>query len=490
METSSAATFALIPLICAAGAIAAAALQKMSHWVSTVVVGFCAALGLYEILMVYPGTAVFEWEALPWLPAAGKLGFRVDPLSSLMLFVVLVVGFLVVLFSNGYLNAGNRDHPTRSGQSRYYFWLLLFIAAMSGVVISSNLLQLFIFWEITTLCSWALISFYDTPKSLRAGYKALLMTHIGGLFLMTGIVMLYVRTHSFDFAAINQLDGRPLTIFFLLALMGGWAKAAQGPFYTWLPDAMEAPTPISAYLHAAAMVKAGIYLIARLVLSCDEATRTALVASGIGTIMLIVAMATMFMALYLFFFQDELKKLLALSTITHLSYMLAGCAIALWGSWDAFQGGVLHLAAHAAGKGLLFLAVGALAYFSGSKRISELSGAGAKLPLVAVAFFVGAFTVTGVPPFGGFFSKLMIIGGAFSMGGFGPWLGVLLLLESVIAFAWFLWIGQKVFFGKLSPAAATIGTSSAPMGTALIALIILCAAITLVALPMVHRLHP
>ncbi len=489
METSSAATFALIPLICVIGAIAAAALQKISHWVSTAVVGFCAVLGLYEISALYPGTAVFEWQALPWLPA-GRLGFRVDPLSSIMLIVVLVIGFFVVLFSKGYLNAGNRDHPTRTGQGRYYFWLLLFIAAMSGVVIASNLLQLFIFWEITTLCSWALISFYDTPKSLRAGYKALLMTHIGGLFLMTGIVLLYVRTHSFDFTALNQLEGKPLTIFFLLALMGGWAKAAQGPFYTWLPDAMEAPTPISAYLHAAAMVKAGIYLIARLVLSCSEATRAGLVASGVGTVMIVVAMATLFMALYLFFFQDELKKLLALSTITHLAYMLAGCAIALWGSWAAFQGAVLHLAAHAAGKGLLFLSVGALAYFSGSKRISELSGAGSKLPLVAVGFFVGAFTVTGVPPFAGFFSKLMIIGGAFSMGGFGPWLGVLLLIESVIAFAWFLWIGQKVFFGKLSPAAAAIGTSSGSMWTTLVALIILCFAITLVALPMVHQLQP
>ena len=219
-------------------------------------------------------------------------------------------------------------------------------------------------------------------------------------------------------------------------------------------------------------------------------TRSVLAQHGVPTLMAVVALATLFMGVYLFFFQDELKKLLALSTITHLSYMLTGSALGLWGAWSGFQGGVLHIAAHAAGKALLFLSVGALAFFSGSKRISELSGVAVKLPLVAIGFFVGAFTVTGLPPFGGFFSKLLIIGGAFSMGGFGAWLGALLLIESVIAFAWFLWVGQKVFFGRLSPVAATIGTSSTPMGIALTVLIILCLVVTLIGMPMVQQLQP
>ncbi len=478
----------LLPLITAAGAILAGLIPRGARWAATAVSGVVLLLGAMAVALGFPKTLTVVWNALPWLPTPGMIGARIDPLASVMLLVVLVIGFLVVLFSAGYVNQKNHDHPTRGGQNRYYFWLLLFIAAMIGVVIAPNFLQLFIFWEITTLCSWALISFYDTPKSLFAGYKALLMTHIGGLFLLTGIVLLYVRTHSFDFSALNGLPPHALSAFFLLTLIGGLAKAAQGPFYTWLPDAMEAPTPVSAYLHAAAMVKAGVYLVARVVLSADEPARAVLANSGMAAIMAAVAMATIAMAVYLFFFQDDLKRLLALSTITHLAYILVGCALGIWGGWTGFQGGILHLAAHAMGKALLFLSIGALAYFSGSKRISELSGVGAKLPLVGVAYFVGAFTVTGVPPFAGFFSKLMLIGGAFSMGGIGPWIGVFLLAESVVAFAWFLWVGQKVFFGRLSPVAAAIGTSSAPMGIALTILILLCLAVTLVSLPIVRQI--
>jgi hydrogenase-4 component D len=480
----------LLPLITAAGAILAGVVPKGARWVATATSGVIFLLGAWAVALAFPNTVSIEWNALPWLPTPGMIGARIDPLSSLMLLVVLGIGLLVVLFSAGYVNQKNHDHPTRGGQNRYYFWLLLFIAAMTGVVIAPNFLQLFIFWEITTLCSWALISFYDTPKSLFAGYKALLMTHIGGLFLLTGIVLLYVRTHSFDFTALNGLPSHALNAFFILTLIGGLAKAAQGPFYTWLPDAMEAPTPVSAYLHAAAMVKAGIYLVARVVLSANEPSRQILANSGMAAVVATVALGTMAMAVYLFFFQDDLKRLLALSTITHLSYMLVGCALGLWGAWSGFQGGMLHLAAHAVGKALLFLSIGALAYFSGSKKISELSGVGTKLPLVGVAFFVGAFTVTGVPPFGGFFSKVMLIGAAFSMGGIGPWIGVFLLVESVVAFAWFLWVGQKVFFGRLSPVAAAIGTSSAPMGIALTVLIALCLGVTLIGLPIVRQIIP
>ena len=490
MENSTASWLGVIPLLCALGALAAAVVPKGARWLATAVSGLALLLGLALLVSIYPRTVKVEWVALPWLPVPGLLGLRCDPLSSLLLFVVLGIGVLVVLFSTAYLGPGNKDHPSRGGQNRYYFWLLLFIAAMSGVVLSPNFLQLFIFWEMTTICSFALISFYDTPRSLAAGYKALLMTHIGGLFFLTALVVLYVHTRSFAFEAVNALGGHVLPLFYLLVLIGGFAKAAQGPFYTWLPDAMEAPTPISAYLHAAAMVKAGIYLVARVVLACNPMTREALAASGMAAVTAVVAILTMFMALYLFFFQDDLKRLLALSTITHLSYMLLGCALGLWGAWSSYQGAMLHLAAHAAGKALLFLSVGALAYFSGSRKISELAGVGPKLPLVAIGFFVGALTVTGVPPFGGFFSKMMLIGGAVSLGGFGVWIGVLLLLESVMAFAWFLWVGQKVFFGRISPLAAAIGTSSTPMGIALTALIVLCLAVTLVGLPLVRQLNP
>ncbi|HID05791.1 MAG TPA: hypothetical protein EYP10_01455, partial [Armatimonadetes bacterium] len=384
-----------------------------------------------------------------------------------------------------YIGPGNKEHPLHDGKGRYFFWMLLFITSMVGIAISSNFFQLFIFWELTTLCSWALISYYDEdPEALRGGYKALIMTHIGGLFLMTAIVILFIATHSFDFEALQQVSPALRSTLVVLLLVGAWAKAAQVPFYTWLPDAMVAPTPVSAYLHAAAMVKAGVYLTARTVIASQPfAMKQLPISHGVGILMAVMALVTMFIVVYLFFFQDDLKRLLALSTIAHLAYIMLGCALGVFGSEMGFQGGLIHIAAHGAGKGLLFLAVGALAYYSGSRRISELSGAMTKLPLVAVAFFIGVLTVTGVPPFAGFWSKLFLITGALQLGKFGAFIAICMVIESVVAFGWLLWIGQRVFFGTPSTAVQAIGSDSASIDIAMVIMMILCLAVSVVAIP-------
>lgn len=443
-----------------------------------------ALLALPPISQCLTSPVSFRFGILPWLPVVdgSKLfGVLVDPLAALMLLMVVVVGFLVVLYSTAYIGPKNREHPVHDGKGRYFFWMLLFVASMVGVATAPNFLQLFIAWEVTTLCSWALISYYDErPEALRAGYKALIMTHIGGLFLMTAIVILFINTRSFEFTALNQVPIGLRNILFVLILVGAWSKAAQFPFYTWLPDAMAAPTPVSAYLHAAAMVKAGVYLTARTVASCEHFSYS------MGFLTGIMGMVTMFVVVYLFFFQDDLKRLLALSTIAHLAYILIGCALGIFRSETGFQGGLLHIAAHGTGKGLLFLCVGALAYFSGSKRISELSGVAVKLPLVAVAFFVGVFTVTGIPPFAGFWSKLFLIMGALQHGGFGTLLAVFMLVESVVVFSWFMYVGQRVFFGEPSKVALQIASHSAPIEITLIVLMLLCLGIIPIALPLVQ----
>lgn len=446
--------------------------------------GLTAIFALLPIPQSITEPVTFRFGDLPWLPgrmAGEKLfGVWLDQLSALMLLMVVIIGFLVVFYSTAYIGPKNREHPVHNGKGRYFFWLLLFVASMVGVATAPNFLQLFIAWEITTLCSWALISYYDEhPEALRAGFKALLMTHIGGLFLMTAIVILFIQTRSFEFTALNQVPIGLRNILFVLILVGAWSKAAQFPFNTWLPDAMEAPTPISAYLHAAAMVKAGVYLVARTVVSCEQFLYSMGVLTGV------MAIVTMFIAVYLFFFQDDLKRLLALSTISHLAYILIGCALGIFRSDLGYHGGLLHIAAHGAGKGLLFLCVGALAYFTGSKRISELSGVALKLPLVAVGFFVGVLTVTGIPPFACFWSKLMLIMGALQHGGFGIWLAVFMLAESMVVFSWFLYVGQRVFFGEPSKAALQIASHSAPIEITLVVLMLLCLGITPMALPFV-----
>lgn len=434
-------------------------------------------------------------ESLPVLDratseSAGCLfGLFVDPLSAIMLALVVGMGLLVMYYSTGYLTPRNREHPTTDGKSRYNAWMLLFIGSMAGVVLSPNFLQMFIFWELTTLCSWGLISYYNDEDSLRAGYKALILTHIGGLGFVIAVVVLFTYTASFEFDGIAKLAhgtatspphlGAAMAVFVLLAF-AAWAKTSQLPFYTWLPDAMAAPTPVSAYLHAAAMVKAGVYLMARIVVANPELPGAA------GSVVIVCGLATMAIAVFLLFFQDDLKRVLALSTISHLAYMLVALGLGLWGSQKALQGGILHIVAHACGKGLLFLTVGLLAYGTGTRSISQLSGVGRRLPVAATGYFIGAFTITGVPPLAGFWSKFLIITGAWELGGSGAVVAVLLLLESVIAFAFLLWVGQRVFLGVPSAAAAEPEGGRQGMAAVLLVLVVLCAVVAVPALSVTY----
>ncbi|HNW58635.1 MAG TPA: hydrogenase 4 subunit D [bacterium] len=409
-----------------------------------------------------------HWRWLePWL-SGGLFGVLLDPLALLLLLVVVVLGFLVILYGTAYISPGNREHPGVEGKARHHAWLLLFITAMIGVALSPNLLQLYFFWEMTTLCSWALISHYRNPDSLRAGFKALLLTFTGGLFFALGLILLYVHTGSFEFDALSDLAPNLRFWVFLSFAVAAWAKSAQFPFFTWLPDAMAAPTTVSMYLHAAAMVKAGVFLLVRLALANPLLPWLA------GLIVAIMAVITMLLALWLFFFQDDLKKLLAYSTIAHLSYILLGVGLAIMGSRLGGYAGAMHIMNHSVGKGLLFLCVGVLSYTTGTRRISELSGIARRRPLVAVAFVVGMLAILGIPPFSGFWSKFYLLVAAIKLEGLAGWLLLApFLLEIIVAFAWFLHVGHKVFFGPVSERADAAGVVPWPMAAGLVVLMLL-----------------
>jgi hydrogenase-4 component D len=352
---------------------------------------------------------------------------------------------------------------------------------MVGVAISPNLLQFFVFWELTTLCSWALISFHHNDRSLRAGFKAILMTHVGGAFFLLALLVLFVRTGSFDFSALGVLPEGLRSWVLLFLLVAAWAKAAQVPFQTWLPDAMEAPTPISAYLHAAAMVKAGVYLMARTVNSgCG-------IAPEISFLMLGMALLTIFVALSFYFVQDDLKRLLAYSTIAHLGYVLLGIAIGSLGSPIGFRGGVLHIICHGFSKATLFFCAGAIAYITGTRSISAIRGLGRRMPLTATAFFVGLLGVTGVPPLACFWSKFMILSGAMRLpGAIGPMILILILCETLVSFGWMIYIAQKIFLGAPSPVAQVNSDPPWAMSVTLIILMVGCAAAPLIGMPLVQ----
>jgi len=477
---------ALLPIV---GALVAVFLSdKISDRWAIIIVALTVLTALLLIFKSFPDKIENLLFVLPWINLPTKLfGYLIDPLSSLMLLVITIIGFLVILYSTEYLSPRNKDHPVTNGKNRYNFWMLLFIGSMVGIAISPNLLQLFIFWEMTTLCSWALISYNRQDAALKAGYKALLMTYFGGIFFMIALVILFVNTKSFEFPALGNLTPALRTTVFILLAIAAWAKAAQVPFYTWLPDAMEAPTPVSAYLHAAAMVKAGVYLLARVILSSYPA-----LTFGNGLVIAIMALVTMFVGVFLYFFQDDLKRLLAFSTIVQLALILFGISLGIMGSPVGFRGGVLHIACHSVAKGLLFLSVGAIAYASGTKSISSLGGLARKMPLTAAAFMVGVFSLTGIPPFSCFFSKFFIFTAALNIGGVtGTLFAVLVILESLICFGWFLWIGHKIFFGEplaLNPQNHIVKDTPFAMSASLIILMILCLIIPWVTMPIVNRI--
>jgi hydrogenase-4 component D len=450
-----------------------------------VIVAAAAMVGtLVVVIRTYGTVWTRELGTLPWLAGNEALfGIRIDGLSSLMLLAITIGGFLIVLYSARYVSARNKEHPSDEGQGRYYFFMLLFVAAMIGLVISPNFFQLFIFWELTTLCSWGLIAFYRNEDALRSAYKALLITHAMGLFLEAGIILIYINTGSFAFTAIDQLSPTTKTVTVVFLVIASLAKAAQFPFFTWLPTAMAAPTPASAYLHAAAMVKAGVYLIARVLIS------VAVFPPKIGLLLGAFAIVTMLTSVFLYFFQDDLKRLLAYSTIANLGYMFLGLSLGALGSDLGLRGGLLHLIGHSFTKSLLFLAVGAMSFSTGVRKISSLSGLGKKMPLTSLAFVLGALAISGVPPFNMFWSKFFIISGAFQLHSAWGWtLGLLALAESVAGFAWFLHVVHKVIFGSVAPAAAGAQDPPATMAIPLLALIGLILLSTVFALPIIDRL--
>jgi hydrogenase-4 component D len=474
-------------IVPAAGALLCLALKKGIRLAATLAAAIATALAVWVAASTRGAGFTRMFATLPWLGGivdAPVLGVLVDPLSILMLLVAVPIGLLTVLYSTSYLTTENREHPVgRENYGRYYFWLLLFISSMVGVAVSPNFLQFLVFWEMTTLCSWALISFRHDERSLKAGFKAILMTHVGSAFFLAAILVIFAHTNSFEFSSLSKLPERLRAWLLVFLLIAAWAKAAQVPFHTWLPDAMEAPTPISAYLHAAAMVKAGVFLIARTVNSGWD------IPPRISLLMAVMAMVTIAVALSFYFVQDDLKRLLAYSTIAHLGYILLGIAVGAMGATLGYRGAVLHIICHGYSKATLFFCAGTIAYATGTRSISALHGLAKSMPLTAVAFFIGLLSVTGVPPLACFWSKFMILSGAMHLQGpLGPIVLTFVLCETLVSFGWMLYVAQKIFLGSAMPVAQVSDDPPWAMNATLIVLMIGCVAAPLVGMRIVRLL--
>ncbi|EPE8540395.1 hydrogenase 4 subunit D [Escherichia coli] len=362
-----------------------------------------------------------------------------------------------------------RAHP-HNGTNRYYAFLLVFIGAMAGLVLSSTLLGQLLFFEITGGCSWALISYYQSDKAQRSALKALLITHIGSLGLYLAAATLFLQTGTFALSAMSELHGDARYLVYGGILFAAWGKSAQLPMQAWLPDAMEAPTPISAYLHAASMVKVGVYIFARAIIDGGNIPH---VIGGVGMVM---ALVTILYGFLMYLPQQDMKRLLAWSTITQLGWMFFGLSLSIFGSRLALEGSIAYIVNHAFAKSLFFLVAGALSYSCGTRLLPRLRGVLHTLPLPGVGFCVAALAITGVPPFNGFFSKFPLFAAGFSLS-VEYWIllpaMILLMIESVASFAWFIrWFG-RVVPGKPSEAVADAAPLPGSMRLVLIVLIVM-----------------
>jgi len=356
----------------------------------------------------------------------------IDSLSVIVALAVSMVGYLILLFSLGYMSPKNKEHPVEEGFQRYYGTMLLFMGSMLGFVFSGTFLGLILFFELTGLCSWILIAFYRGKEDRMKATKALLFTHLGGLFLVATAAIVFYAAQDFSIGSLGRLDEGARGIAVLMLLISAWAKSAQIPFCSWLPDAMVAPTPVSAYLHAAAMVKVGVYLMARVIPASLPLPSFVPIVAGI------FSAATMVFGLLMYFPQVDMKRLLAYSTITQLSYMFLGLSFAMTGSIQGYSGALMHLFNHAFAKGLFFLVSGALSATAGSKLLTDYSGIVSRNRLLGASFAVATMSIAGIPPFNIFFSKFTIISAGFSLGGLFSALSAISIVESVLCFIWFL----------------------------------------------------
>jgi NADH-quinone oxidoreductase subunit L len=383
---------------------------------------FAVSLGVFFELYRAPPDAPIVVKLWPWLPVERlqvDLAFQVDQLSTVMLLIVTGVGGLIHLFSVGYM----REDP---GYARYFSYLNLFVVFMLVLVLGANFPVMFIGWEGVGLCSYLLIGFWFSDKvNADAGKKAFIMNRIGDFGFLMAMFFLWRTFGSLDFVYVNahaplmlQPGGGLVTAITLFLFLGCTGKSAQIPLYTWLPDAMAGPTPVSALIHAATMVTAGVYLVARTNVLFALSPLSSTVVAGIGALTALFA-ATIGLRQY------DIKKVLAYSTVSQLGYMFLGVGT------GAYVSGIFHLATHAFFKALLFLGAGSVihsmheAYHAthsheDAQDMRNMGGLRRYMPWTFALMLIATLAIAGIPPFSGFFSKDEILAAAFARGGDSP----------------------------------------------------------------------
>ncbi len=382
-------------------------IREKAHLVAVPAAGLSCLVALLVFVDVLRGTTL-DWDLYTWMAAGDfkvSVGFLVDPLSAVMMLTVTFVGFIIHVYSIGYMH----DDP---GYPRFFTYLNLFMFAMLMLVLANNYLVLFLGWEGVGLCSYLLIGYwYEKHSASTAGNKAFIVNRVGDLGFLLGLFLLWTTFGTFHFQPIfaraPQLlpaGGALVTVLTLLLFVGAVGKSAQIPLYVWLPDAMEGPTPVSALIHAATMVTAGVYMVARSGALYNLAPVSAEVVALVGAVTAVFA-ATIACA------QNDIKRVVAYSTISQLGYMFLGAGV------GAYASAIFHLFTHAFFKALLFLGCGAVIHaLHDEQDMWRMGGLRKVMPVTAATFLVGALANAGIPPFAGFWSKDEILFAAWNGG--------------------------------------------------------------------------
>jgi len=391
-------------------------------------------------ILVSVATAALPLTLIPFALGGGDLVVRrpfvlgldfilvLDPLAVLMACVSSFVGCLIVIYSIGYIHH-------EENQNEYYLMVLLFIGAMMGLVFSGNLIFIYLFWEIIAISCWRLIGFYRRPDFVIKADKAFLVTFFGAVVMLLGFIQIYGATNTFDITAMRGtlIPGSAV----LLILFGMFSKSATVPLHTWLPDAGVAPTTVTALLHAAVLVKIGVYAYARLFLYGFK-----LPAEWYQIIPIVVVVSSL-VAAGAATVENDFKRILAYSTVSQIGYIFLGFSMA---NPAGISGSLLFILMHGLAKAGLFLCAGIVIHATHCRDIRDMGGLIRTMPVTAVAFLVCAFSVIGIPPFGGFFSKFLVIMGTLQAG--QVWLAGTALFTAVLTMFYLFKVFSLVFLGE------------------------------------------
>ena len=397
--------------------------------IGTLGMGFCAVLAYsvaYQYFFVI-GKTVDSWQSImpinfEWLRFTEllhiDLGILLDPISVMMLVVITTVSFMVHIYSLGYMHG-------EVGFQRYYALLSLFSFSMLGLVVATNIFQMYIFWELVGVSSYSLIGFYyQKPSAVLASKKAFIVTRFADLGFLIGILILSYYTKTFDFATLTANNAELVissfaggtfmgmslvSVALALIFMGGAGKSAMFPLHIWLPDAMEGPTPVSALIHAATMVVAGVFLVARLFPVYFFA------APDVLTMIAYIGTFTALFAAVIAITQTDIKRVLAFSTISQIAYMMAALGVSKYGDHDGlgYMASMFHLFTHAFFKALLFLGAGSVIHAVHSNEMKDMGNLHKYMKITSITFLIACLAIAGIPPFSGFFSKDEILAAAF-----------------------------------------------------------------------------